>query len=92
MHTYVRIFRHQSRLVPVNFTSLVFLDTNTHRLSIALRPFGRGISVLVLFVTSESIFKLHASFYLAASLDTIADLNVVVISPTEITTYAASKP
>ncbi|GMF82810.1 unnamed protein product [Phytophthora fragariaefolia] len=64
---------------------------NTHLLPIALRPFGSGTRIHVSFLRSDSISESHASFHLIASLDSIADLNVVGISPTESTTYAASK-
>ncbi|EGZ16777.1 hypothetical protein PHYSODRAFT_502279 [Phytophthora sojae] len=59
---------------------------NTHLQPIALRPFGSGTRIHVSFLRSDSTSESHASFHLSASLDSIADLNVVGISPTESTT------
>ncbi|EEY59320.1 uncharacterized protein PITG_22330 [Phytophthora infestans T30-4] len=62
------------------------LMRNTQRQLIAFRPWGNGTNDHVLFLRRESTSELHASFHLAALLDSIADLNVVGISPTESTT------
>ncbi|KAL7688665.1 hypothetical protein Plhal304r1_c018g0063891 [Plasmopara halstedii] len=71
--------------------SWFFLMRKTHLLPIALRPCGSGTSSHVLFLRSDSISISQAITHLLASLDSIADLNVVGISPTESTTKAASK-
>ena len=81
-----KTFGHQTRFEPLDCPILGFLDPKNLSISDCLAPFGQRYKLPGRILAKGSYFRIACLVPLTASLDSIADLNVLGKSPTESTT------